>query len=207
MAKIVLGKVKGDTGYSPKLTLTKEGDTLKFTVENEDGSKQTETLETSTPVNPDWTATNQNSLAYILNKPYLGPAAAASISENLDSTKTNMLPTVGAILQSKGSASGLASLDENGKVPTSQLPSYVDDVEEYLKKDNFPNPGEIGKIYVDTFTNLTYRWGGSGYVEISPSIALGETSSTAYAGDKGKTLSDTVTKITPSFVNNELRFG
>ena len=45
--------------------------------------------------------------------------------------------------------------------------------------------GETGKIYVDISTNLTYRWGGSAYVEISPSLALGETSGTAYRGDYG----------------------
>ena len=91
----------------------------------------------------------------------------------------------------KGAKNGVASLDENGLVPSSQLPSYVDDVLEYSAKsgvNGFPNKGEAGKIYVDTSSNLTYRWSGSGYVEISPSLALGETSSTAYAGDKGATL-------------------
>ena len=85
-----------------------------------------------------------------------------------------------------GVASGVATLDTSGKVPSSQLPSYVDDVLEYDTKSNFPTVGETGKIYVDKTTNITYRWGGSSYVEISPSLALGETSSTAYAGDKGK---------------------
>ena len=85
----------------------------------------------------------------------------------------------------KGAANGLAELDSNGKVPTSQLPSYVDDVLEYTAKANFPATGETGKIYVDKTTNLTWRWGGSAYVEISPSLALGTTSSTAFAGDKG----------------------
>ena len=86
----------------------------------------------------------------------------------------------------KGANSGIAELDENGKVPSSQLPSYVDDVLEYSAKSNFPATGETGKIYVDTTTNLTYRWSGSAYVEISASLALGETSSTAYRGDRGK---------------------
>ena len=65
------------------------------------------------------------------------------------------------------------------------MPSYVDDVEEYASKSSFPATGTTGKIYVDTTTNLTYRWGGTTYIEISPSLALGETSSTAYAGNKG----------------------
>lgn len=85
-----------------------------------------------------------------------------------------------------GVASGVATLDTSGKVPSSQLPSYVDDVLEYASKSAFPTIGESGKIYVDKTTNITYRWSGSSYVEISPSLALGETSSTAYAGDKGK---------------------
>ena len=87
----------------------------------------------------------------------------------------------------KGAVSGIAELDANGRVPSSQLPSYVDDVLEYTSKSNFPVTGESGKIYISSDTNLTYRWSGTGYVEISPSIALGETSATAYRGDRGKT--------------------
>lgn len=95
---------------------------------------------------------------------------------------------VGAIATSaKGAASGVAELDSNGKVPSSQLPSFVDDVLEYNGTSSFPSTGETGKIYVDTSTNKTYRWGGSSYTEISASLALGETSSTAYRGDRGKT--------------------
>lgn len=74
----------------------------------------------------------------------------------------------------------------DGVISSSNLPSYVDDVLEYENKTSFPTSGEAGKIYVDKNTNLTYRWSGTAYVEISPSIALGETSSTAFAGDKGK---------------------
>lgn len=87
----------------------------------------------------------------------------------------------------KGNANGYAGLDSNGKVPISQLPSYVDDVLEYANVGAFPATGENGKIYVAIDTNFTYRWSGSAYVEISQSLALGETSSTAYRGDRGKT--------------------
>ena len=73
----------------------------------------------------------------------------------------------------------------NGILPSNILPSYVDDVLEYATKSAFPNPGTEGKIYVDNSTNLTYRWGGSTYVEISPSLALGETEHTAFRGDHG----------------------
>lgn len=85
----------------------------------------------------------------------------------------------------KSSLSSKADLDSTGKVPSSQLPSYVDDVEEYTSQSSFPATGTTGKIYVDTTTNLTFRWSGTEYVVISPSLALGETSSTAYAGNKG----------------------
>lgn len=85
-----------------------------------------------------------------------------------------------------GVANGVATLNESGLVPSSQLPSYVDDVLEYNTLSAFPQVGEDGKIYVAEDTNLTYRWSGSQYIEISKSLALGETSSTAYAGDKGK---------------------
>lgn len=85
----------------------------------------------------------------------------------------------------KGANSGLAELDANGKVPSSQLPSYVDDVLEYANLAGFPATGESGKIYIAQDTNKSYRWSGSAYVEVSSSLALGETSSTAYRGDRG----------------------
>ena len=95
---------------------------------------------------------------------------------------------VGAIATTaKGAANGVAELDSIGKVPSSQLPSFVDDVLEYDKQSSFPTTGEAGKIYIAQDTNKTYRWSGSAYVEISASLALGETSSTAYRGDRGKT--------------------
>lgn len=94
----------------------------------------------------------------------------------------------------KGANSGLAELDANGKVPSSQLPSYVDDVIEVANYSSLPATGETGKIYVTTDDNKTYRWSGSAYVEISPSLALGETSSTAYRGDRGKVAYDHATE-------------
>lgn len=104
----------------------------------------------------------------------------------------------------KGKANGLASLDDSGKVPSTQLPSYVDDVLEFTQLNQLPNPGESGKIYVVTSTNLQYRWSGSDYVEISKSLALGETSSTAYPGDKGKATTDVVNSLSDNLVNDVL---
>ena len=84
-----------------------------------------------------------------------------------------------------GVANGVATLDDAGKVPSAQLPSYVDDVIEANGKSKFPTTGESGKIYVDTSNGKTYRWGGSTYVEISESLALGNTASTAAPGNHG----------------------
>ena len=95
---------------------------------------------------------------------------------------------VGAIPASqKGTNGGVAELDSTGRVPSTQLPSYVDDVEEYTSLSAFPPTGEDGKIYVAEDSNLTYRWSGSGYVPLNPTLALGETSQTAYRGDRGAT--------------------
>ena len=94
-----------------------------------------------------------------------------------------------------GAKSGLAQLDSTGKVPASQLPSYVDDVVDcYVSGGKFyaeaahttEITGETGKIYVDLATLKTYRWSGTAAVEISASLALGTTASTAFAGDLGK---------------------
>lgn len=101
----------------------------------------------------------------------------------------------------KGQSSGLASLDENGRVPSSQLPSYVDDVVEADTLTAFPETGESGKIYIAKDTNMTYRWSGTDYTEISASLALGETSSTAYAGDKGKANRDALNSFPQYLVN------
>ena len=100
-----------------------------------------------------------------------------------------------------GKPGGIATLDPDGKVPSSQLPSYVDDVIEVATLDELPATGEAGKIYVTKDTNLTYRWSGSKYVEISASLALGETSSTAYAGDKGKATTDSLNAHLADFNN------
>lgn len=92
----------------------------------------------------------------------------------------------------KGVATGVATLNSQGKIPVSQLPSYVDDVLEYANLAAFPETGESGKIYVALDTNKTYRWSGSAYVEIAQGLALGETSSTAFPGDRGKAIEDKI---------------
>lgn len=105
-------------------------------------------------------------------------------------------------IDSKGAPNGLASLNESGIIPSAQLPSYVDDVIEVDTFSNLPGTGESGKIYIVQDTNLTYRWSGTDYVEISKSLALGETSSTAYPGDKGKATTDKLNRIPDKLITD-----
>lgn len=102
-------------------------------------------------------------------------------------------------------------LDDNNLIPNEYLPSYVDDVVEVIQNgQNFEVPKvvngeympsgsvispETSKIYVNVTDNKTYRWSGTAYVEISSSLALGETSSTAYAGNKGKANADAIAAL------------
>ena len=113
-----------------------------------------------------------------------------------------------------GKANGVATLDANGLVPSTQLPSYVDDViEGYLYNGKFYKEsahtaaiaGEGGKIYVDLSTEVTYRWSGSKFVEISKSLAVGTTSGTAYDGAKGAALEKKVSSLesTTSGIKND----
>ncbi len=108
-----------------------------------------------------------------------GKALSADIT--LGASDVKAIPT-----SQKGVANGVAELDANGIIKTSQLPSSIDEIIEADSKSDFPTTGESSKIYIALDTNLTYRWTGTQYVEISQSLALGETSSTAYRGDRGK---------------------
>lgn len=121
-----------------------------------------------------------------------GKALSADIT--LSASDVSAIPAA-----QKGTANGVASLGSDGKVLASQLPSYVDDViEGYLSGGKFYEEsghtteitGESGKIYVDLTSLKTYRWSGTAYTVISETIALGETSSTAYRGDRGKVAYD-----------------
>lgn len=118
---------------------------------------------------------------------------------------TEVSNQLNGFIATKGQPNGFASLDSKGLIPSSQLPAYVDDVIEVATFDELPEVGEAGKIYVTLDTNLTYRWSGTRYIEISQSLALGETSSTAYAGDKGKYLKD-VSDSLPSDIITNLKF-
>ena len=87
-----------------------------------------------------------------------------------------------------GVSDGIATLNESGKVPSTQLPSYVDDILDYNNSDSFPNAGESDKIYLALDTGDIWRWAGDRYVRISDGsgvLVLGNTSSTAFRGDYG----------------------
>ena len=87
-----------------------------------------------------------------------------------DETNTTIISKIGFTPENsanKGANNGYAGLDSTGKVPSSQLPSYVDDVLEFANLASFPITGESGKIYIALDTNLEYRWSGSIYVNIA----------------------------------------
>ena len=74
----------------------------------------------------------------------------------------------------KGANNGVAELDGSGLVPTSQLPSYVDDVLEYTNVASFPAVGETGKIYVDTTNDDIYRWTGTQYIQVNDAVSTAD---------------------------------
>lgn len=129
----------------------------------------------------------------------------ATQSKMQDVINAELYAGIGNFDDKLGQPNGIATLDGSGQIPSSQLPSYVDDVLEYSSRTNFPATGETGKIYVATDTNLTYRWSGSTYVEISQSLALGETSSTAYAGDKGAANRNAINSLPSTLISSVSR--
>lgn len=135
--------------------------------------------------NPHGVTKEQLGLANVENK------SSTQIRSEL--TKENVTNALGytPIDESRiGAANGVASLDAGGRIPASQIPGGFDNIDEYDSLADFPETGEEGKIYVAKDTNLTYRWTGTQYIEISPSLALGETATTAYRGDRGKAAYD-----------------
>ena len=130
-------------------------------------------------------------------KPYIVAGFIAMLAGTDSNAKNLVLADGTNIAQStfipateKAANNGVATLGADGKVPASQLPSFVDDVIEAANFAALPAEGEGGKIYVTLDDNKTYRWGGTTYVIISDTLALGETQGTAYEGSKGKALKD-----------------
>lgn len=140
-------------------------------------------------------------------------AADTALENKLQTNINNLEKKHDDFVATKGKANGLASLDGNGLVPSSQLPSYVDDViEVYATYDvsetgklsniklysdpDHANPitGESGKIYLNITQDepsYQFRWSGTQFVDSNTSsLILGEVTGTAYDGGKGKALAD-----------------
>lgn len=100
-------------------------------------------------------------------------AVTKELNEKVD--KSSIVQDTGdsedKVMSQKAATENFAHLID-GKVPASQLPSYVDDVLEYNTKSDFPKTGETGKIYVDKSTNLTYRWSGTAYIQVGGGLNL-----------------------------------
>ena len=144
--------------------------------------------------------------------------------DNYPIIKEKIIRFCNEVIEAKrGVANGIASLDGDGKVPASQLPSYVDDVLEgyYVDKTHFAEKyiedapvyytPEKGKIYVDIsegteYSGKTYRWSGTKYAVISETLALGEVTGTAYDGGKGRKAT-AITNSLPNTIVDTLAFG
>lgn len=103
------------------------------------------------------------------NKP-VSTAQQTALDGKANTSHTHTISNVTGLqtaLDGKQASGSYATLDGTGKVPSSQLPSFVDDVLEYATLSAFPATGESGKIYTDISNGKIYRWGGSVYVEIS----------------------------------------
>ena len=130
----------------------------------------------------------------------------SSLKASLDAQQKNLENHNQSIVNLKNNLTSLATevgtkmtksefVGEDGKILADVLPSYVDDVLEYTTLTAFPKTGETGKIYVALDTNKTYRWGGTSYVIISDTLAIGTTAGTAYAGNKGQANADAIAEL------------
>jgi hypothetical protein len=127
-------------------------------------------------------------------KTKMAGVSTGDLSSLTTTAKTSLLAAINEVKEgvntinnTKGQAGGFAGLGADGKVPSGQLPAYVDDVLEYANFSMLPAVGSAGLIYVTINDNKTFRWSGTAYTEISASLVLGETFDTAYRGDRGKT--------------------
>lgn len=123
---------------------------------------------------------------YAQLKTLLGLTKADVGLGNVDNTSDDNKPISTATATALSAKADLVG----GLVISAQLPSYVDDVIDAANFVALPAVGEASKIYITIDNGLTFRWSGSTYAEISASLALGETSATAYRGDRGKTAYD-----------------
>ena len=138
------------------------------------------------------------------------PTAAQETKNDQIATTAFVHGLVNNNIDSKlGNPGGIATLDENGNIPSSQLPSYVDDVldgtydkenDQFLKLNGEIYSPESSKIYIDVNTRVTYRWTGTTYAEIASSLALGTTAATAFPGNRGLALEQEVAALSQGTV-------
>ena len=172
-------------------TLTKSGSTI--TLEGSDGSSTAVSDDNTTYTLSSFgitaTAAELNYMDGVTSnvQTQLNGKAASSHNHSAANITSGTLSADRIPTITDGKIQSVSASKITGTIPQSALPSYVDDVLEYKNLEAFPDTGESGKIYVAQDTNKTYRWSGAAYVEISASLALGTTSSTAFRGDYGNT--------------------
>lgn len=137
---------------------------LGYTPANKAGETFTGSI---TATNLSGTNTGDETTATIKSKLGITILSGSNTGDETNSTIISKIGYTPENSANKGANNGYAGLDSTGKVPSSQLPSYVDDVLEFANLASFPSTGESGKIYIALDTNLEYRWSGSTYINIA----------------------------------------
>lgn len=156
-------------------------------------------------------------------------AADTALKTELTEDINDVLAALNAFKATKAQANGLASLDENGKVPAGQLPSYVDDVIDVYATYDVSDTNEVTniKLYTDenhttavvgeagkSYNDITpdhpgyqFRWSGTTWVQIvSGGLIIGEITGTAFDGAKGKALEAVANGLPINSVSSLARF-
>lgn len=132
-----------------------------------------------------------------VQKTILDADSVQKLVETLNTTLTATLNDVKSLAQTANSlAATKATLDDVRELLRSL--NIEDQILEYANRDSFPATGKSNVIYMDLSNNHIWRWTGSTYVDVSASsghLTLGETASTAYAGNKGKANADKIAAI------------
>lgn len=113
---------------------------------------------------------NQNGVVGRLHVQTGSGDKTVALMEDINNAVSSYIP-----LSQKGQANGVATLDSSAKIPSSQLPSFVDDVVEFSSTSSFPSTGETGKIYISTNDNKQWRWTGSQYTQMGGGAVAGDT--------------------------------
>ena len=156
-------------------------------------------------------------------------AADTAMKTELTEDINDVLAALNAFKATKSQANGLASLDENGKVPANQLPSYVDDVIDVYATYDVSATNEVTNIKLYTYEDHTtavvgeggksynditpdhpgyqFRWSGTTWVQIvSGGLIIGEITGTAFDGAKGKALEAVANGLPINSISSLVRF-